>query len=97
MTTNIIGYSLIAATIILGIKLGLDFKMLVFQHHWVCNGKVFRLAMENGYNKGAHSLFFAKDVETNIYKEHIKPSGANMLSPGTIIALPKCQIHTRGN
>ena len=43
------------------------------------------IKMENGYNKGAHSLFFAKDVETNIYKEHIKQFGDAMIVPGESI------------
>ena len=41
--------------------------------------------IENGYNKSAHSLFFAKDVETNIYKEHIKQFGDAMIVPGESI------------
>jgi hypothetical protein len=41
--------------------------------------------MENGYNKSAHSLFFAKDVETNIYKEHMKQFGDAMIVPGESI------------
>ena len=42
-------------------------------------------AMENGYNKGAHSLFFAKDIETNTYKEHMEQFGNTMIIPGESI------------
>lgn len=45
-------------------------------------------AMENGYNNAAHSLFFAKDVETDTYKEHIKRFGNAMLVPGESIYDP---------
>ncbi len=45
-------------------------------------------AMENGYNNAAHSLFFAKDVETDTYKEHIKRFGNAMLVPGERIYDP---------
>jgi hypothetical protein len=39
-------------------------------------------AMENGYNNGAHLLFFAKDVETDTYKEHIRQLGDALIAPG---------------
>ena len=42
-------------------------------------------AMENGYNNGAHSLFFTKDAETDTYKEHIKQFGDAMIVPGESI------------
>lgn len=45
-------------------------------------------AMENGYNNAAHPLFFAKDVETDTYKEHIKRFGNAMLVPGESIYDP---------
>ena len=45
-------------------------------------------AMENCYNNAAHSLFFAKDVETDTYKEHIKRFGNAMLVPGESIYDP---------
>ena len=47
-------------------------------------------AMENGYNNGAHSLFFAKDVETDAYKEYIKQFGNAMIIPGQGIFDPDC-------
>ena len=47
-------------------------------------------AMENGYNNGAHSLFFAKDVETDAYKEYIKQFGNAMIVPGQGIFDPDC-------
>ena len=39
-------------------------------------------AMENGYNNGAHSLFFANDVETDTYKEHMRLFSNAMIVPG---------------
>ena len=45
-------------------------------------------AMANGYNNGAHSLFFAKDIETDTYKEHIKQFGNAMIIPGENIFDP---------
>jgi hypothetical protein len=42
-------------------------------------------ARQNGYNKGAHSLFFAKDIETNTYKEHMEQLGNTMIIPGESI------------
>ena len=42
-------------------------------------------AMENGYNNSAHSLFFAKDIETNTYKEHMEQFGNTMIIPGESI------------
>lgn len=39
-------------------------------------------AMENGYNNSAHSLFFAKDIETNTYKEHMEQFGDAVIVPG---------------
>lgn len=42
-------------------------------------------AMENGYNNSAHSLFFAKDIETNSYKEHMEQFGNTMIIPGESI------------
>ena len=45
-------------------------------------------AMLNGYNNGAHTLFFTKDIETATYKEHIKQFGDAVIVPGTIIYDP---------
>jgi len=42
-------------------------------------------AMDNGYNNSAHSLFFAKDIETNTYKEHMEQFGSTMIIPGESI------------
>lgn len=42
-------------------------------------------ARQNGYNKGTHSLFFAKDIETNTYKEHMEQFGNTMIIPGESI------------
>jgi hypothetical protein len=39
-------------------------------------------AMENGYNNSAHMLFFANDVETNTYKEHMRLFSNAMIVPG---------------
>ena len=46
-------------------------------------------AMENGYNNGAHSLFFTPDIETATYKEHIKLFGDAVIVPGEDIHEPK--------
>ncbi|MBO5865289.1 MAG: hypothetical protein J6Q73_04480 [Bacteroidaceae bacterium] len=40
-------------------------------------------ARRYGYNNAAHSLFFAKDIESNVYyKEHIKQFGDAVIAPG---------------
>ena len=46
-------------------------------------------AMQNGYNNDAHSLFFAPDIETATYKEHMKLFGDAMTVPGESIRDPK--------
>ena len=46
-------------------------------------------AMQNGYNNDAHSLFFAPDIETATYKEHMKRFGDAMIVPGENIHDPK--------
>ena len=45
-------------------------------------------AMENGYNNGAHSLFFANDVERDVYREHIEQFGNAVIVPGVSIYDP---------
>ena len=42
-------------------------------------------ARQNGYNNDAHSLFFAKDIETNTYKKHMEQFGNTMIIPGESI------------
>lgn len=46
-------------------------------------------AMENGYNNGAHSLFFTPEIETATYKEDIKLFGDAVIVPGENIHEPK--------
>ena len=44
--------------------------------------KLETYAIQNGYNNGAHSLFFTPDIETATYKEHIKLFGDAAIVPG---------------
>ncbi len=39
-------------------------------------------ALKNNYNNGAHKLFFANDIESNVYKEHMRQFGNAMIVPG---------------
>lgn len=46
-------------------------------------------AKQNGYNNDAHSLFFATDIESATYKEHIRLFGNAVILPGENIYDPK--------
>ena len=58
-------------------------EYLTITHPMVLGYKHLEIkAMENGYNNGAHSLFFTPDIETATYKEHIKLFGDAAIVPG---------------
>ena len=42
-------------------------------------------AMQNSYNNNAHTLFFASDIETATYKEHMKQFGDAVIVQGESI------------
>jgi hypothetical protein len=46
-------------------------------------------ALQNGCNNDAHTLFFAPDIETETYKEHIKQFSDAVIVPGESIRDPK--------
>ena len=46
-------------------------------------------ALQNGRNNDAHTLFFASDIETANYNEHMKQFGNAMIVPGENIHDPK--------
>ena len=46
-------------------------------------------AMQNGYNNNAHSLFFAPDIETATYKEHMRLFGDAVIVQGENIHTTK--------
>lgn len=45
-------------------------------------------AFRNGYNNGAHALFFANDIESGAYREYIKLFGNAVIVPGEHILDP---------
>ncbi len=44
--------------------------------------KLETMAIQYGYNNCAHSIFFASDIDTELYKEHLQRFSEAVIVPG---------------